>query len=287
MLDRVHLFDIEILAGFLVAQESVVLPAVPQPGHHVAEFDGALVARGVIDVAVEAEIRGLVLRLRGHEVPAGAAAADMVDRQKLARDVIRVVVRRGAGRDEAEMRRLHRQRRQHAHRFEAHGPEERAAAISRGERTAARHGRRILKKDRIEPAALGRARDLGVFGIAHVGFGRGLRQSPAAIVRTGRKDEGGEMHPLWLPAHRAPSPLRSPPVLLQCEGQSRAEHCTTRPRHSGRARRGNKAAQFASNPCCVAQKLLPVAGDATPQGPFRWPVSPSPHCAMPLARSWR
>jgi hypothetical protein len=59
---------------------------------------------------VAAEVRRLVLDLRGHEIPAGPAAADMVDRQEAARRGIGVVRGRGTGRGSADILGDHRQR---------------------------------------------------------------------------------------------------------------------------------------------------------------------------------
>ena len=59
----------------LVAQQRIILEAVPQPLHHLDEFGGALVALRVAVVLVEAEVVRLVLGGRGDDVPAGAAVA--------------------------------------------------------------------------------------------------------------------------------------------------------------------------------------------------------------------
>ena len=86
-----------------VADEGVVGPAVPQAGDHVVELARAAVALGVLHVLVEAEIQRRVRIGGGDDVPAGAAAADMVERGEAARDVIGLVEGGRAGRDQADM----------------------------------------------------------------------------------------------------------------------------------------------------------------------------------------
>src|SRR5215471_15067936 len=100
---------------------------------------------------VAAEIHRLVLGLRGDEVPAGAAAADMVDGEEAARDVVRLVVRRRTGRDQADVPGDDTDRRDRADRFDmrlaAALDAERLAAIDRG---AAGNGDRVLEEQAVE-----------------------------------------------------------------------------------------------------------------------------------------
>src|SRR5471032_3016706 len=98
----VHLVEVEPDAAFLILQEGVVLPAVPQARHHVMKLRGAVVADTVLEMLVAAEVHGLVLGLRGDEIPAGAAAADVIDGEEAAGDVVRLVVGSRAGRDETD-----------------------------------------------------------------------------------------------------------------------------------------------------------------------------------------
>ena len=94
VLEEMHLRDVEIDAFLLVAEDRAVLPGIPQAGHDIDEFGGPLIARVVLDMRLEAEILRLVLIERGHEIPAGAAVADEVDRGEPARDIIGLVVGR-------------------------------------------------------------------------------------------------------------------------------------------------------------------------------------------------
>ena len=59
-----------------------------------------------------AEVQRIARIGRGHEVPARAAAADVIERGEAPRDVERLVVGRGGGGDEPDVPRHHRQRRQ-------------------------------------------------------------------------------------------------------------------------------------------------------------------------------
>ena len=81
-----------------VADEGVVGKAVPQAGHDIVEFARAAIALVVLDMLVEPEIQRRVGVGGRHDVPAGAAAADMVERGEAAGDVIgRVEGGRGGG----------------------------------------------------------------------------------------------------------------------------------------------------------------------------------------------
>src|SRR5262245_39756159 len=99
---------VEIDAALPVAREGVVLVAVPETFDDVDIFLGALIALGMLKVRGEAEIRGDV-RAGGHNIPSGAAAGDMVQRCELARRRVRLLIRRGGGRDKTDMRRERRE----------------------------------------------------------------------------------------------------------------------------------------------------------------------------------
>ncbi len=71
-------------------------------GHDLGELVGAVVALGVPVVRVAVEVQRLDLHAGGDEVPAGAAAADVVERGELARDVERLVVARRGGADQPD-----------------------------------------------------------------------------------------------------------------------------------------------------------------------------------------
>src|SRR6185437_16278782 len=84
----------EELPGFLVPNEGVVVPAVPQAEHNPGKLARAFVALAVLVVLFAIEIARLVLLTGRHEVPAGAAAAQVIERRELPRHVERLVVAR-------------------------------------------------------------------------------------------------------------------------------------------------------------------------------------------------
>ena len=77
--------------------------AVPQARHHVVELARAAVALAVLHVLVEPEVQRRVRIGGGDDVPAGAPAADVVERGEAARDVIGRVEGGRAGGDETDM----------------------------------------------------------------------------------------------------------------------------------------------------------------------------------------
>jgi hypothetical protein len=103
VIEHVHLVGIEIDAVLDVANESIIREAVPQARHHVVELARASIALAMLHVFVEPEIERSVGIGGGHDVPAGAPAADMVERGKSACNVIGRVERGRAGGDETDM----------------------------------------------------------------------------------------------------------------------------------------------------------------------------------------
>ena len=141
---------VEIDAALDIADKGVLGPAVPQPGHDIEELAGAAVALAVLHVLGQPEIERRVGVRGGDQVPAGAPAADMVERGEAPRDQIgRLEGRRGGG-DQPEMLGHHRQRRQQGQRIERG---HRGAALQRRHRHV-RDGQMIGHEPRVEPAAL-------------------------------------------------------------------------------------------------------------------------------------
>src|ERR1035438_1294271 len=99
MMQEVHLVEVEPNAGLLVAQECIGLPTVPQADDNVVEFDRAVVTFRVIDMPGQAKIAGLILDLRGDEIPTRPAATDVIDRGETASDIVRLVISGSRGRD--------------------------------------------------------------------------------------------------------------------------------------------------------------------------------------------
>ena len=103
VVERVELRGVEELAGVLVAGQGAGFPGVPEAFDDFHELGGAGVAGGVVEVGVAVEVAGLGVGPGGDDVPAGSAAADVVQRGPFAGDVERLVVGGGGGGDEADM----------------------------------------------------------------------------------------------------------------------------------------------------------------------------------------
>ena len=131
MVEHVHAVGIEINAFLDITHKSVLGKTVPQTGHDVEELAGAAIALAVVHVLGQPEIQRGVGIGGGDQVPAGAAAADMVERGKAAGDHIgRLEGRRGGG-DQPQMLGAHRQHRQQGQGIERG---HRGAALQRGHR---------------------------------------------------------------------------------------------------------------------------------------------------------
>ena len=76
VIEHMHFRRIEEDAVLDVADESIVGPAIPQPGDHVVELARAAIAFAMLHMLVEAEIERRVGIGGGDDVPAGAAAAE-------------------------------------------------------------------------------------------------------------------------------------------------------------------------------------------------------------------
>ena len=96
---------VEEYAAGLVAHEGVVFIGIPQPLHHVQVLGRAAVALGVINMLLTAKVAGRAFQAGGDYVPTGAAAADQVQRGKLAGDVEGLGVGRGQRGHQADLRR--------------------------------------------------------------------------------------------------------------------------------------------------------------------------------------
>ena len=193
VVEEVDLVAVHVDAALLVAQQAAIFPAVPQADHDLVELGGALVALGMRHVLVEAKILGLVLDLRGHQVPARAAAADMVDRHEAAGDVVGLVVGRGRGRDQADPARHHGQRGERRRRLELDGAREfGAGALAACQGPAAGHAHRVLEEDRVELGGFRHLGDVGVLLEVHIGRGDRIGMTPAGQVIAGHAEEAAK-----------------------------------------------------------------------------------------------
>ena len=119
MVEAVQLVGIDELAAVLVRDMSVLFPTVPQALHHVEIFASDTVADGMGRMLGLAEVGGSVAQPRRHDVPARAAAAQMVERGELACDVEGFGIADGERGDEADAGRRCGERGQDGDGFEA------------------------------------------------------------------------------------------------------------------------------------------------------------------------
>ena len=146
VVEHVHFVGIEIQARFDVADKSVVGEGIPQARHHIVELARPLVALGVLHVVFQPEIQRRVRVGGGDDVPAGTAAADMIERSKAAGDVIGLIEGGRAGGDQSDVFGCARQRRQQRERLErGHG----MAALERIDRHV-QHGQMIGHEEGVE-----------------------------------------------------------------------------------------------------------------------------------------
>jgi hypothetical protein len=103
VLDPPHPLGQGVHAAFLVGDHGVVRPAVPEFGRHLDELGGPAVAVAVQRGFVEAEVAGRVGAGRGDDVPAGPATRDVVQRGEPPGQVVRLVVARRRGGDQADV----------------------------------------------------------------------------------------------------------------------------------------------------------------------------------------
>ena len=196
VVEHMQFGGVEIEPAFGVADEGVVGKAVPQAGHHIVEFPRPVIALVMLDMLVEAEIQRGIGIGRGDDVPAGAAAADMVERGEAAGDVIGRVEGRRCGGDQADMVGDGGQRRQQRERLERG---HRVAAPQRLDRHV-EHGQMVGHEEGVELRRLQRLREALQMREVEVGVGIGAGIAPGAGVKTDRAHESAEPQlPFCLP----------------------------------------------------------------------------------------
>ena len=117
-MQHVQLGRIEEKARRLVHHEGIVVPAVPQPQHHLHELGGAPVAFVMGDMGGVAEVQRFGRRRRRDQIPSGATVAELVERGEYAGDMKRIKVGRRRGRDQADALRHRRQRTEQGQRLD-------------------------------------------------------------------------------------------------------------------------------------------------------------------------
>ena len=193
VVQRVQARRVEIAAARLVADEGVVLPAVPQPEHDVDVLLGPAIARAVLHVPLAPEVQRFLLAPRGHHVPADPAFRDVVERGEEARQVVGLVVGGGGGGDEAQPLRHRGQRCQQRQRLEH--VDARIVAELVLVAGAGSHRDAVRPEHEMEfRRRLGRLRHALPAAYVHRCVRRGTRHAPAAGVATGRHQVEAEHH---------------------------------------------------------------------------------------------
>ncbi len=103
VIEHVHFFWIEIKSALDVPHKSVVGKGIPQPRHHIIEFASPTITLGVLHVVIEPEIQRRIRIGGGDDIPPGAAATEVIERGKAAGDMIGLVKRGRARRDQPDM----------------------------------------------------------------------------------------------------------------------------------------------------------------------------------------
>ena len=188
VVEHMHFGGIEIQPGFDVAHKGVVGEGIPQARDHIVEFARALVALGVLHVIFKPEIQRRVRIGGGDDVPARAAAADVIERGKAAGDVIGLVEGGRAGRDQSDMFGGAGQRRQQRERLErGHG----VAALERIDGHV-QHGQMIGHEEGVELSGFQFPDQLLDMREIEIGVRPGAGIAPRAGVNADRPHERAE-----------------------------------------------------------------------------------------------
>ena len=189
VVEDMELRRIEIDPGRLVAHERVVGKGIPEPRDDIEKLARPVVSLGVRHVLRETEVqRGIGVRRR-HDVPAGAAAAQMVERCEAPRDVERRIEggrRRG---DETDPLGDGGERGEQREGLEGGDG---VAAFQRLHRHV-EHREVIGHEERVEPRRLEPLREAFQMREVEVRVRPGAGIAPAAGVDADRPHEGGEM----------------------------------------------------------------------------------------------
>ncbi len=104
VVDPVDLAGIGEKTRRTVEQNSVVLDTVPKGFDDIEILARALIAIGMLDVAVMAKIHRLFRHRRGHDIPAGATMTEMIERSEHARQIVGLGIGSRGRRKEPDMR---------------------------------------------------------------------------------------------------------------------------------------------------------------------------------------
>jgi hypothetical protein len=211
VVEHVHLFGREINRGVSVANKGVVVIAVPKPLAYVDELQSPFVGFLALEMSLTVEVVGLGLVLRGHHVPAGAAAAHDVDRGEAARQVEWLVVARRCSGDQADMLRHRGNARQQRGRLEMRHILRRAAEHVDA---ALARGIAIGQEDQVEFGPLGDLPQFDVVTEILAGVELRFGVQPCRDVIAGRVEKAAELE-LSLASCRHVVPL---PWLRNAQG---------------------------------------------------------------------
>ena len=191
VIEHVQLGRVEEQAFRLVQHEGVVLPGVPEAEHHLHELGGALVAIGVRRMLGMAEVERLGGGRRGHQVPAGAAFAELIERGEHPCHMERLEIGGGRGRDQADVLRHRSQRAEQRDRLDAM---RHRGALPHIDVVGAEGRLGISVEDEVELRSLGELRQVHVVAELHAGprVRRGI--APGRDVVPGSVQEEAKLH---------------------------------------------------------------------------------------------
>ncbi len=179
MVDTVNPRRVREQAGFAVADQGLVLPAVPEPRDHIGELGGTGITILVDRQPVEPEVRRRAFVIGRDDVPGDAPPGRVVERIEDAGDVVGVIERRRDRSDEADLLGDRR------HAGDGDDRVERPGRTGAGIRS---DGQRIGKKDGIERAALGDPCRFLIVGDIDIAEAASVRCPPGSRMRSGRQD---------------------------------------------------------------------------------------------------
>jgi len=206
VVERMDLAGIGEDARGRIVDERVVLPAVPEPRDHVEIFAGALVALVVGRVLGQSKVlRGLWGAGR-HDIPAGAALAQVVERGEHAREIVGLGIGGRCRRDQANALRHCGDRRQ---------PGDRLEAKALGVADIVGKSRAVGKEDGVELARLSALRQLLIIADVENALRRRSLVAPRGFVMATGIDEEIE-NKLPLIAHVETPRMRPAQNLCRC-----------------------------------------------------------------------
>ena len=191
MIDRSDAVVARVDPGGPVVDDRVGGPAVPKGLHDLHELLAAGIAVGVADLTGAAVILRRGREPRGHDVPGGAAIADVVDRGELPREIERFGVGGRGGCDQPDPAGRHRHRRQYGDRLE---PGARCLGYVAAERQL------VGEENGIEQCRFGALCQILVIPDVGQWQRRGSRMTPRRLMMAAAVDEQVEVQ---LPSHRA------------------------------------------------------------------------------------